>query len=185
VSTFCSRFLKVIVLQQDDKGQSVSAYSTQQYPGRAVISNPQFIDVVQTAESVVHEAIHAYLYMLSQTYPWGISDPGYDDKPKVLSPWTGTLLPVSTFLHACFVWYGLLNFWSHALLADTFPSRRVRGRMSRAARGFLGKSLLDMMDKSDLALVFEPIRRAIDRMQFQVQNSSIQAPSSHLSVSAG
>ena len=81
-SAFARKFIKVLVLQKDDSESVFAAYSTQQYPGRAVISNPQLVDATQIAEAIVHEAIHALLYTLLQTYPWGIDDPLYDDKAK-------------------------------------------------------------------------------------------------------
>jgi hypothetical protein len=173
VSAFTTLFIKVLVLQKDDEESSFTAYSAQQYPGRTVIGNPQhqLVDVVHIAEAIVHEAIHALLYMLLQTHPWGIEDPLYDDKPKVVSPWTGTRLPVSTFLHACFVWYGLLHFWSLALGTTAFPLKRTHGRMSRAALGFLGSPLLELVDEADRVLVAAPVQMAIQRMQARVMEA--------------
>jgi hypothetical protein len=167
-SAFTGQFIKVLVLQSDDEESIFAAYSTQQYPGRAVIANPQLVDATQIAEAIVHEAIHALLYMLLQTYPWGIDDPLYDDKPKVTSPWSGRNLPVSTFLHACFVWYGLLHFWSRALTTPEFPVTRVRGRMSRAALGFVGRPLLELVNDADRDRISAPIRIAIQGLQDRV-----------------
>jgi HEXXH motif-containing protein len=167
IGAFTTQFIKVLVLQQDGE-PSYSAYSTQQYPGRAVMRNPQLVDVALIAESIVHEAIHSLLYMLIQSYPWGIEDSSFEDGPKVTSPWTGRILPLSTFLHACFVWYGLLHFWSRALTTAAFPALRIRGRLSRAALGFLGPSLLTLVDPRDLVLVSAPIRAAIQSMQDRV-----------------
>lgn len=168
---FSKQFIKVLALQQDDAESSFAAYSTQQYPGRAVISNPQLVDAAQIAEAIVHEAMHALLYMLVQTYPWGVEDPLYDDRPKVASPWTGKMLPISTYLHACFVWYGILHFWSRALATEAFPARRIRGRLSRAALGFRGRPLLELVDAADLSLIAAPIREAIQGMQARVMEA--------------
>lgn len=172
VSAFSTMFIKVLVLQKDDEESWYGAYATPGYCG-VVISNPQhqLVDVVRIAESIVHEAMHPLLDMLVYTRPWGIEDPLYDDKPKVASPWTGTSLSVSNFLQACFVWYGLLHFWSRALGTTAFPLKRVRGRMSRAAVGFVGPPLLELVDEADRVLIAAPIRMAIQRMQARVMEA--------------
>ena len=168
---FITRFVKVLVLQEDDEQSYFTGYSTQQYAGRTVIGNPQLAQVGQIAESIVHEAIHAMLYMLLQTHPWGLEDPYFDDTKKLPSPWTGKMLPVSTLLHACFVWYGLLTFWSRATTSKAFPPKWVRGRMSRAALGFAGPPLLERLDEADRDAIAPPIRAAIGRMQDRVIES--------------
>jgi len=177
VNRFVRQSIKVLVLQTDHHKRSFAAYSNGHFIGQCVLSNPQLVDDVQVAEAVVHESIHAFLYMQSQQYPWGITIPPADHEPAVVSPWSQRQLPVSTYIHACFVWYGLLHFWSMALAMECFPVRRVRGRMARAASGFLGAPLLDRVDREWVNSLADEVRHAICELQRRVVESYSSASS--------
>jgi HEXXH motif-containing protein len=141
---FVKVFNKVVIPQKDlDTPSIICSGSSGQYIGRSVITNPHIwnVDEVDIAEALVHEAIHALLYMQEQKKAWVLDDDLYNQTVRTVSPWTGNLLPLRSYLQAAFVWFGLLHFWSQAMIVSTFERARIRQRMTRAASGFLSKPL--------------------------------------------
>jgi hypothetical protein len=119
--------------------------------------------VYKTSNSLVHEAIHSLIYKLElacdlytdNAGPWRI---------KVVSPWTGRTLFVHSFVHACFVWFGLWKFWSLADGED--PSVRIF--LEKAQRGFLSGSPLKGIGQEALECIQPDVRLAIEEMCQQV-----------------
>lgn len=146
-SAFVARFTKALVLLRDDRERVFSSGSCAQYVGRSVLGNPQFptVDHALIAEGVVHESIHGFLYMHEMQESWVLDDSLYSMQPMVPSPWTGRLLPVRPFLQACFVWYGLLNFWAAAAETGVFGTARALERRRAAACGFLKEPLTQLI----------------------------------------
>jgi hypothetical protein len=147
VADLIARFVQVILLRTDRSRTDFSSGSYRRYIGRIILGNPhaESVSDITLAEAMVHEAIHALLYMTLYPVPWGV-DNGHTDAAagRVVSPWTGARLKVSSFLQACFVWYGLLQFWDRAVRLETFEnSAGAHERMTRALGGFSGKPLLD------------------------------------------
>ena len=125
------------------------------------------------ADAIVHEAIHALLYMQEQKKPW-VHDPDlYGPAVRTLSPWSGNPLPLRPFMQAAFVWYGLLQFWTRALARGAFSPACARQRMAQAASGFLGPSLLEQVAPYR-AGVADDVLLTIDRMQQQVKQAFVQ-----------
>jgi len=77
--------------------------------------------------------------------PWVLREEPFDTEAIVVSPWSGATLPVRPFLQACFVWFGLANFWSLAQGGSTFRSSRLEERLDLARRGFLAGPLLERL----------------------------------------
>jgi hypothetical protein len=148
VLEFVVLFTKALVLQRDpDLPDNFTSGSSGQFVGRSALGNPQIpgADDVLIAEGVVHEAIHSLLYMQEQRSAWVATDELYGPDARTCSLWTGTPLPLRSYLQACFVWYGLLHFWAAALKAETFDPRRVRSRIEQATIGFLRAPVLDQV----------------------------------------
>jgi hypothetical protein len=102
------------------------------------------VHVVGVAESLVHEAIHALLYMQERRKAW-VTTNLYQGPQVLISPWTGSRLPLRPFMQACLVWYGLLNLWCAGLLEDQFDPLHVRARIAVALGGFLQGPLVDRL----------------------------------------
>jgi hypothetical protein len=146
---FIAGFNKILVIQPDPAApRRSSSGSNGQFVGRSFVTNVQSPDVTPeaVADAVVHEGIHGVLYMQQVMQPWGPSELVYNQVPMLASPWTGRILPLRSFVEACFVWYGLLHFWCHALSNKVFECGEVRHHLSRALKGFLGKSLSNSLD---------------------------------------
>jgi HEXXH motif-containing protein len=146
VDWFTRRFTKALVVLPDPASpDKFSSGSTGQFVGRSALGNAQLEKVTpaKTAEALVHEAIHGYLYMGEQRQPWLLDVDLYATEERIASPWTGAGLNLRPFLQACFVWYGLLRFWGKAAARGAFPLEEARERMVQAAIGFLKSPLLD------------------------------------------
>ena len=100
------------------------------------------MDEVPIADSLVHEAIHSFIYVVEEEQPF-IPDRAAAETVKLISPWSGRALELHAFLHACFVWFGMWQFWRRALGSGVFPEARARRWMARSRAGFDHPSLLD------------------------------------------
>ncbi|MFJ1608466.1 hypothetical protein ACIOHS_34630 [Streptomyces sp. NPDC088253] len=149
---FVSAVLRELHLEADDSRADFFSRSPQGLVGHAVLTNPHLgmVDEVMLIEAVVHEATHGFVGIsealgLSGTDTearWLLDDGPYDGVSRVVSPWTGKALDIPTYLHACFVWWGLLHFWSDLVGSGLFDERRVRSRLLRAASGFRERALV-------------------------------------------
>ena len=168
---FAARFNFVFIAQtdRDDPGLFTSG-STGQYIGRSFITNPHRDSVrpIDLAEAMIHEGVHALLYMEEGRSPWVLNRDLYDPmKTRVVSPWTGSPLGVRPFLQAGFVWFALLHFWSAAWEAAAFDRPMIHERMTLALRGFLAGPLEDRV--ADVRKDIAPeVRQAIAAMQAHV-----------------
>src|SRR5208337_3830771 len=137
VAEFVRHFTLVATVVTTDES-SFSSGSTIQYVGRSMFCNAHLtaIDSAVLAEALVHEAIHSLLYMHELCEPW-VRYEGLQDAIPIESPWTGSRLALRAFLHACFVWFGLVNFWTRAQRASIFPPRRIEEHLVMARTGSL------------------------------------------------
>jgi hypothetical protein len=168
VARFVERFTKALILQPDP-GEPFSSGSNGQFVGRSAIGNPQLptVDAAVLADALLHEAIHSFLYMQELSRSWVLDPALYDAVPRVTSPWTQRRLPLRPFLQACFVWYGLLNFWARAHAAGAFDETRRLQLLERAAAGFIGDRLVGAL-KPYRAACRDEVLVAVDEMQSDV-----------------
>lgn len=172
-ATFFQLFTRVCVPQIDTEiPNSFSSGTSAQFVGRSVLSNPHLETVTDEiiAEALVHETIHGLLYMQEVQEPWVYSNDVYGSKLRTRSSWTGNPLPIRPFLQAAFVWYGLINFWGHALKFNKFDRSEIGNRLSIAVRGFLGKSLTGKVNvwQDDIA---PELLQTVDILQVNVKEA--------------
>ncbi|MFE5026282.1 HEXXH motif-containing putative peptide modification protein [Streptomyces sp. NPDC056656] len=150
--------VRVISLRREAQGNTSSS-SWPLFPGYLRLWNAAGADPLWLVDTILHEAIHSLLYMVEAGEKW-FTDPDPRRSGKV-SPWSGRNLPLHSFVHACFVWFGLMSFWS----AVDVPGAAAMWR--RAAAGFRDDHLRDTV--SSLGGVEENVRRAlidvVDRAQ--------------------
>lgn len=130
------RFTKVIVIRKNPAYGYYSS-SSRSYPTVQIITNPQLMSVDDIIDSVVHEAIHSFLYSIELIHPF-IIDRSIENTFKLVSPWSGQLLPLHSYIHACFVWYGLYFYWMQHDGASQIEATKKR---RRAQQGFLKEDL--------------------------------------------
>lgn len=88
-----------------------SSGSFRRHVGLSLLCNPHLesVSVSDCASSIVHEAIHSNIYM-AEAFGHTITNASNNDL-SCLSPWSGSFLNLDSFIQACFVWFGLLNYW--------------------------------------------------------------------------
>ena len=149
VAAFVRRFTLVANPVVNTETPAYTSGSTSQYIGRSLICNAHLpgVDAGVVAESLVHEATHSLLYMHEVTEPWLLDERLIDRDSVVRSPWSGATLMLRPFLQACFVWFGLANFWALASTDGTgaFEPERVSQRLTMTRRGFEQGPLLALV----------------------------------------
>jgi hypothetical protein len=115
--------------------------------------------VYKTSNALVHEAIHSLIYKLELVCSLYTDEAGAY-RIEAVSPWTGRTLYLHSFVHACFVWFGLYKFWS---LADG-QDPEVREFRESALRGFLPCSPLTGISEEAFECIQPDVRLAIEEM---------------------
>jgi hypothetical protein len=134
-ATLVHLFIKAIVARKDiTEPNRVGSSSTLTRIGQIVLRNPHDMKLSEIADGLVHEGIHALLDTFEIDDPF-VTNPSAGNT-NVVSPWTGKVLNVRTYIHACFVWYGLAMFWLQSRPAAMFAPSEVRERLERAIEGF-------------------------------------------------
>lgn len=157
---------RVVVIRQKGTGEFCS-FSSCNFVGRIALVNPQLVGELVLAEALVHEAIHAYLYMQEPNPLWGLLPFVGEDPGTVASPWTGREIAACAFLHACFVWYGLFFFWMRELRRQLATPAAVHHRIVRAASGFMKGPLLDCLPGRG-AMVRDEVKLVLAALQANV-----------------
>jgi HEXXH motif-containing protein len=134
------RLVRAIIALKTSTGEpgSSSDYSC---PGRVMLRNSHVAPEGKVASGLLHEAIHQALYTVE-------SFGRFVDKSSrqtVVSPWTNRKLALHSYLHACFVWYGLVKFWQQALEAKLFPRQSAQGELHQALAGFHAGNPVDRL----------------------------------------
>lgn len=154
--SFAAGHLRTIIALTDPARPGVyRSVSSRAFAGKATLVNPQLADISSErfADSLVHEAVHAYLYELEQARPWVLAGGG---QREMRSPWTGNLLRIDSYLHACFVWYALAKFWERALAGGVFRRREADLLHARAVTGFDRGEIADTL-RPHAAQVHPPV----------------------------
>jgi hypothetical protein len=137
------RSLRVVVLLRHSKRADVyRSISSRASIGKTVIVNAHLEDVTtaKVADTLIHEAIHSFLYEREQRRRWIRN--GINLERNIPSPWTGNLLRIDSYIHACFVWFALAMFWALPGSARLFPASEFQPLLERARRGFLNADIL-------------------------------------------
>lgn len=148
--------LKVVSLRRHEgKPRNYLSSSCRAFIGKASILNIHLSDVsvASVADTLVHEAIHSFLYEREQITRWVSRD--YEARRSIRSPWTNNMLRLDNFLQACFVWYGLSRFWSEKKVKEEFSSEYVDKFRDRALHGF-SFDILAIIEKN-MGLIHESI----------------------------
>ena len=168
-----AKMVRVVVLRRDSRLAEFRAASSSVGIGRIVLRNPHrdSATVPEIVDGLVHESIHALLDIVELGVPFvGRSFDGQ----RVTSPWTGRALDLRTYIHACFVWYGLLRFWSAALNdAARFGDRAVPlSYVLMASRGFIADGGVVQPLTPYASVVAPGIINVIESMQSAVRDSA-------------
>ena len=125
----------------------------------------------EVVDALIHEGIHALLgkaalaeELFSTHRTAGVI--------WTVSPWSGRRLPLVTFVHASFVWFGLWNFWNLA------SAHCERGALfaARARTGFGGESFLRNIPPEGLRVLEPDVVEGIRSMAAEVNAAQPARP---------
>lgn len=129
------------------------------------------------SNSIVHEAIHSMLYKLELAHDFYTDDEAAH-RITTTSPWSGRSLLLHSFVHACFVWFGLWCFWNKTH-SDEDGIAALRGR---AASGFLAGPAFEHLTSEAYEGIKPDLRGIIQEMFEYVRNQASRAPDSRTSL---
>jgi HEXXH motif-containing protein len=169
------RFIRAIVVQRSpEPRERLGSYSWSCFVGRTTLQfSADRHDDVHMADALVHEAIHAFLYILAQGFPF-VQD-GVDPAYRIRSLWSGRLLDPIAFTHAVFVWFGLWQFWRQAVAGDIFPRDAAVEHLTRARRGFEGSDLRGTLVANEGVLA-PYVLTGLASMLDEIERGSFDAP---------
>lgn len=133
-ATFVGCFLSDIEVRAEEPMEVPGSFSEAGRIGHATIfnANAHVATASYLEDAIVHEAIHGLVYRVERWVGDGARyTSGALGGARVKSPWTGNVLSARHFVHACFVWFGLANFWTLPSQADNNPSEA--GRLAQTA----------------------------------------------------
>jgi hypothetical protein len=136
---FTQTFLTQVSLRfEPGAPRQVNSSSFSQFIGLALLANPHLpgVDIEKLADSIVHESIHSMLFMLEEVEAPFLLD-RVSAKIMVTSPWSGNVINLHAYLHACLVWYSLYWLWHHAASTGEFSAERCKALQEKARSGFL------------------------------------------------
>lgn len=161
--TAVDALLQVItVVRAPELTKGTQSFSNKPAIGRMGLANSHSNEwsVSKIADAIVHEAIHALIYKIELTNSL-YTDYTMEWEPvTAVSPWSGRTLRLHSFLHACFVWFGLWNFWG---LASHDEAEAMELRQT-AANGFLKGHPLSCVPDAARDRVRPEVLDAIDHM---------------------
>ena len=136
---FTQTFLTQVSLRfEPGAPTTVNSSSFSQFIGLALFVNPHLpgVDVEKLTDLIVHEAIHSMLFMIEEVESPFLLDRS-SAKIMVKSPWSGNVINLHAYLHACLVWYALYWLWHRASSTDKFSTERCKALQEKARSGFL------------------------------------------------
>lgn len=134
ISTICAAMHVIGTAKASTAPNMVVSASARRVIGSCALSNLHSAAwrLGDICDAIIHETIHALLYRLELIRPL------YTDRTAWLegraeSPWSGRSLELHSLVHACFVWFGLWNFWA------AYPHRLPEAidLRNKACAGFL------------------------------------------------
>ncbi|PZF73566.1 hypothetical protein [Taibaiella soli] len=111
--------------------------------GLNLIINSHATSVEVIMDAIIHEAIHSVLYQLEPTHGAFFID-DTTSAALVQSPWTSNTINTDNLAQACFVWYGLFNFWSKVIIDSDDVNEISFGKynVNKISNGFRKLSLM-------------------------------------------
>ena len=129
---------RVVIPRKDtDNPNFFSSSSSRSFIGRTIIIGGHLPDInaAQMTNSLIHEALHSFLYKHEVITPF-VDAPNMGVKILLESPWSGGTININTYIHACFVYYALLNYWYGLQNRESFSSQTILEGIEKTIRGF-------------------------------------------------
>jgi hypothetical protein len=132
------------------------------YIGLTLLTNTwsERVDVARLIDALVHESIHAALFLHEAIQGPLVLDRSRGDGLR--SPRTGNPLNCYQYVQACFVWFGLSQLWRRwPAEAGGVPCRRSGEMHRRASQGFEARPVEGLRGHPGWCLVAPPAQEAL------------------------
>lgn len=172
--------IKVIIPLKAANRSETGSTSQPRFPGRVLLRGVEHGLYGWLASALVHEAMHQVLYILEWACPFTVGD----DEVKatmVKSGWTGRDLPPHSFIHACFIWYGVSNFWIRARSSDAYEAFIVERQLAKSMAGFLDENPVERLAHCNGMVRYDVLKVAStlqDRLKSAASQTTVSAVSS-------
>lgn len=145
---FMDQMIEIVVPRKDEKNPTFKGSSNRGIIGRVNLINPHLNGVVDTvvASSLLHEAIHTFLYISEYQKPI-FKDLDAAHTNFIESPWSGNQVHVLALVHATFVWYGIMNYFSLPGASEIFKGKERTYYLNFCTAGFSKGSILSLLGK--------------------------------------
>jgi HEXXH motif-containing protein len=155
--------LQTVLLRKVADQGSFASSSWPDRPGVIGIVNAHRPDLPgeRLVDALVHESIHSLLYLVEAREPFYLSSVARRAY-TARSPWTGRDLSLHSYVHACFVWFGLWNFWRQA--SRDAEAAIIQNELANRARGGFRPRLLAALGDGE-TLVAPAVRGAVAAME--------------------
>lgn len=172
--------VKVIIpLKAADRSETGST-SQPRFPGRVLLRGVEHGLFGWMASALVHEAMHQVLYILEWAATFTVGDA--DVKATVIkSGWTGRDLPPHSYIHACFIWYGVSNFWLRARSSDAYAPNIIERQMAKSMAGFQEQNPVERLALCNGMVRYDVLKAAgmlQGRLKEAAQQTTVSAVSS-------
>lgn len=151
-------------------------------PGRVLLRGAEASPLGALASALVHEAMHQVLYILEWGGTFIVEDPDVR-AARAKSEWTNRDLPLHSHIHACFIWYGLSNFWLHARSSEAFEAIDVERQLARSLAGFRYRNPIELlaphagMVRYDVLKIAGTLRDRLQSVTDQIMVSTVSSAS--------
>ena len=172
---FVTSSLSVIMPRIDESEELFKGSSNAHAAGKMNLYNAhlEYINETNVLSSLIHEAIHQFIFSIEQVYPILVN---VDDESKcfIKSPWSGAKLDLTTYVHACYVWFSLANFWRAPSTSDYFSKQYISIYLERAFSGFQYFEMLNRLEPYE-----QKIRPSIYRELTEIQSMILELDIPH------
>lgn len=130
----------------DDLNVAFRGSSDMNALGRIVHYNPanENVSSFEMAVSIVHEAVHTFLYMHEEQQPFFLNTERAHTV-YVKSPWTGRSLHLRGFAHACFVWFAIYHLLQTSFLCCERYVHKAESKVENICNGFLSQQFVSSL----------------------------------------
>jgi len=161
-------FVRAVMLRKDPTVPSLRSASSSLTVGLVVFRNPHLngVTIEDLAEGLIHELIHNICDIIELSEPF-INDRQIANQMRINSPWSGRSLDLNTYIQACFVWYGLWEFWLTAFDSGKFNQRAAIRYFQSSSVG-LQRGMIEPLKPVEHTLspgLLEGLAAAQDRVQ--------------------
>jgi HEXXH motif-containing protein len=135
-------------------------------------------NIATFVDRLVHEAIHQLLFLLYFLSPMFTDRKNLLDSQRsgLISPWSGNELSPLNYVHACFVWYGLLFYWQSMITnpesrAESISEEEAMELFQRARSGFIRVKSLREPLQDHPEMFSEEVLSALDELNIRAQDN--------------